>query len=189
MFDKLTDNLKTYTLLSLAVEILIFNLPSIIDGKVSLDILENVNSIIVLLSLVGSILLYKLLLDNYESIIQILFRKPMLELALAKKVYKNGKYNVEGRPLKSYEKLPIAKKNEIDKVDNDFDSYYMPNFLDTIVAWLNTIIILSYCIIIGTYVYLFIGLIVVFIVSLIIVKWYNKIEYVISVDMKSLFEG
>ncbi len=67
----------------------------------------------------------------------------MLELALAKKVYKNGKYNVEGRPLKSYEKLPIAKKNEIDKVDNDFDTYYMPNFLDTIVAWLNTIIILE----------------------------------------------
>src|SRR5271157_1422028 len=144
--DKILESLQVYTIIAICLELIIFNLPGLMENGFNIDLIDNSSNVIVLISIIFSLLIFRLLLEKYTVIIQILFKKSMLEYTRVKKLYNQGAYDIKDKPIKSYDKLPTSIKTEIDKLDDLTSKEKIPKLFDLIIALLNSSVILGYCI-------------------------------------------
>lgn len=112
----------------------------------------------------------------------------MLEYTLAKKKFKNGCYEVEGNPRKSYDKLPQTIKTDIDKLDNLIYQEKVPKLIDLSLASFNSLILLLYGFFIKSDLYLTTGVFASFYFGFFGINAYSDLKKVIIYDYKSLFE-
>jgi len=194
MKDKILDSLQLYTLLAICLQFVIINLPDLLSNGLKLELIENKTNFLILVIALISLLIYRLLIERYSTILQLIFKKPMLKYTNAKKKYNKVNTDYQNKPFKSYDHLPPEVQTKIDKLDELAIKEYIPKFFDLIIAQLNSIILLAFCIhmwdavLIIQYGYLFIGLVIVVYFSYLTVSSYNDIEYTITNDYMSLFE-
>lgn len=185
--------LGKYTLLSLSLGLLacvIDKLSFNLKNEITVELFEKnwIIFIITLGLLIAYVLIYSAMLENYEFILQTIFKKPMLEYTLTKKKFKNGYYEVEGNPRKSYDKLPQSIKTEIDKLDNLIYQEKVPKFIDLSLASFNSFVLLLYGFFIKNNIYLATGLLSSFYFGFFGINAYSELKKVILYDYKSLFE-
>ncbi len=186
--------LGKYTVLSLSLGILAYVIDKLssfnLENVIIVELLEK-NWIVFIFTLSLPIaygLIHFAILEHYELLLQTLFKKQMLEYTLTKKKFKNGYYEVEGNPRKSYDKLPQNIKTEIDKLDNIIYQEKVPKFVDLSLASFNSLILLLYGFFIKNNHYLAIGLLAFFYFGFFGINAYSDLKKVILYDYKSLFE-
>jgi len=185
--------LGKYTVLSLSLGLLAYVIDKLsfnLKNEITVEILEKdwIIFIITLGLLIAYVLIYSAILEHYEFILQTIFKQPMLEYTLAKKKFKNGYYEVEGNPRKSYDKLPQSIKTDIDKLDNLIYYEKVPKFVDLFLASFNSFVLLLYGFFIKNDLYLATGLLSSFYFCFFGINAYSDLKKVILYDYKSLFE-
>ncbi|AKB69502.1 hypothetical protein [Methanosarcina mazei] len=185
--------LGKYTVLSISLGLLacvIDKLSFNLKNEITVELIEEnwIAFIITLGLLIAYVLIYSAMLEHYEFILQTIFKKPMLEYTLAKKKFKNGCYEVEGNPRKSYDKLPQTIKTDIDKLDNLIYQEKVPKLIDLSLASFNSLILLLYGFFIKSDLYLTTGVFASFYFGFFGINAYSDLKKVIIYDYKSLFE-
>lgn len=128
------------------------------------------------------------MLEKYEPILRVLFKRPMLEYTLAKKKFKNGLYDVYTDPRKNYDILPQEIKTEIDKLDNGIRNEKIPKFLDLFIASLNSILLSLYGLIFQNRIFLIAGILAILYFGYFLEISFLDLKKTILFDYKSLFE-
>lgn len=152
-------------------------------------ILDNRTVLVIAVCLIGiDIIIHILLNEFYEPITAFLFKRQMLEFTYAKKIFENGYYEVEGKPLKSYDKLPSDIKNSIDKLDSLYYNQKMPHLFDLTVGFANSSTFLLLGILQNNNNYSLIGTLMSIFFGLLLARSYFAIGKMILIDYKSIFE-
>lgn len=115
--------------------------PLLISKEISTlsGIIDNWTIIVIGFFLVIVDILIGIILNEfYEPITSFLFKKQMLEYTYTKKSFENGLYEVVGKPIKSYDKLPKKINDSIDKLDVLYYNQKMPHFFDLTAAFINS---------------------------------------------------
>lgn len=191
MTKELTNYLGKFTVISLFLieAIIVYQLVTSNTETTLSGIAENwafiaVGTSFVLLDLV----VYISLIEFYKPVTSFLFERELLEYTYAKKSFQNGSYEVEGKPIKSYDKLPHTITDKIDKLDDLFYNNSMPHFFDLIVASMNSFICFFIGILKNSNLYLLAGGSMSIFFILLCYKAYIDIGTMITVDYKSIFE-
>ncbi len=103
-------------------------------------------------------------------------------------MYKNGFYEVTGKPIKSYDGLPSDIKDSIDKLDKLYYNQKLPHFFDLVIAFMNSAIIFLLGFLQHNNQYLIIGFIMSVFFILFLTKTFLDIGNMIIIDYKSIFE-
>ena len=152
--------LGKYTVVSLFLSYLavIFSSPSLlINYEIIAGIFQSSAIAVVLIVLIIYVMIYSIMVEKYEDVLRICFRKPMLRYTVAKKQFEKGNYEIEGKPRKSYDDLPQWIKTEIDKLDNLLYSQKIPKLLDLSIASFNSVMLLAYGLFLKNCIFLIIG--------------------------------
>ena len=184
--------LGKYTVVSLLLSYLAIMLSKLafpLNYEIGLEIFRS-NAIILVFAFVLLILyvmIYSAMVEKYEDVLRICFRKPMLRYTVAKKQYEKGNYEIEGKPRKNYDSLPQGIKTEIDKLDSSLYNQKIPKLLDLSIASFNSVMLLAYGFFAKNYIFL---IIVVFSIYFIyfLRETYLDIKNTILKDYMSLFE-
>lgn len=144
--------------------------------------------VVTLIIVVIEVMIYSAMNEKYESILRIVYKKPMLKYTFTKRQFENGKYEVEGKPRKSYDNLPQQIKTEIDKLDASIYNNEIPKFCDLLISSFNSIIILIYGYYFEMKYFLIIGIISSFYFGYFLINKYSSIKNIILHDYMSLFE-
>lgn len=126
--------------------------------------------------------------EFYESVTSFLFRKQMLEYTYVKKSFKNGFYEVAGKPNKSYDNLPQEIQDSINKLDILYHNQKMPHFFDLTVAFTNSITFSTIGFLQNNNQYLLLWSLMSLFFILLLAKAYFDIGMMITIDYKSIFE-
>ncbi|NPE29474.1 hypothetical protein HNV12_16250 [Methanococcoides sp. SA1] len=191
MSEILLSLIGKFTIISLFIGLLAliannFNLILSINTDVT-NQLDLFKFLIISSVLIFYVMIYNLMIEKYEYIMIKLFKGPMLKYTFVKKQFQNGKYEIDGNPRKSYDKLPEYIKDEIDKLDDLIHKDKIPKLFDLILASLNSIFILLFGIYYNNKIYILFGLSAVYFVILLLTT-YSDIKDTILQDYKSLFE-
>ncbi|KKG69842.1 hypothetical protein DU43_18385 [Methanosarcina mazei] len=185
--------LGKYTVLSITFGFLVYAIdrfPFNSSNGITLDLFES--NWIVFIYMIGlmifNVMFYFSLLENYETLLRFVFKRPMLEYTLAKKRFKNGIYSINKDPRKNFDVLPQEIKTEIDKLDISMYTEKMPKFLDLFLASFNSLILLLYGLILKNKIFLAGGLLAIFYFGIFFIKSYVSLKETIIFDYKSLFE-
>ncbi|MGB9928039.1 MAG: hypothetical protein ACPK85_06485 [Methanosarcina sp.] len=193
MKDALIGFLGKYTIISLSLSFLTYYigmLPFNLHNNITLESFENdwefyIFSVFLLIIYV---MIYFALLEKYESILTIFFKRPMLEYTLAKKKFKNGRYDIYTDPRKNYDLLPQEIKTEIDKLDTGIRTEKLPKFLDLFIASFNSFLLILYGLIFQKNIFLIVGLIATLYFGYFFGISFLDLRKTIIFDYKSLFE-
>lgn len=185
--------LGKYTIISISLSVLIYiidKFPFILDKGITMESFEsdwNLYIISVFL-LILYVMTYSALLEKYEPILRFFFKRPMLEYTLAKKKFKNGRYEVYTDPRKNYDILPQEIKTEIDKLDIGIRTEKMPKFLDLFIASFNSILFSLYGLIFQNIIFLISGMLAILYFGHFLEISFQDLKKTILFDYKSLFE-
>ncbi|RXA20584.1 hypothetical protein EQO05_05570 [Methanosarcina sp. MSH10X1] len=193
MKDTLIAFLGKYTTLSMSLALLIYvidKLPSYLDSGVVLESFENDWKFFIFsgLLLVVYVMVYSALLEKYDSILRVFFKRPMLEYTLAKKKFKDGLYDIYRDPRKNHDILPQEIKIEIDKLDTGLRTEKIPKFLDLFIASFNSFLLLSYGLIFQNRIFLISGGLASLYFGYFFGSSFLDLKNTIIFDYKSLFE-
>jgi len=182
--------LGKYTVVSLFLSYLavIFSSPSLlINYEIIAEIFQSSAIAVVLIVLIIYVMIYSIMVEKYEDVLRICFRKPMLRYTVAKKQFEKGNYEIEGKPRKSYDDLPQWIKTEIDKLDNLLYSQKIPKLLDLSIASFNSVMLLAYGLFLKNCIFLIIGVSSIYFIYF-LRNTYLDIKNTILQDYMSLFE-
>ena len=183
--------LGKYTVVSLFISYLAVILSSSsfpFNHEISLEMFHN--SVVVLVFtvlLIIYVLIYSAMVEKYEDVLRICFRKPMLRYTVAKKQFEKGNYEIEGKPRKSYDNLPQWIKTEIDKLDSSLHSQKIPKLLDLSIASFNSVMLLACGLFTKNCIFLIIGVSSIYFIYFLRYT-YLDIKNTILQDYMSLFE-
>ena len=182
--------LGKYTVVSLFLSYLavIFSSPPLlINYEIVAEIFQSSAIAVVLIVLIIYVMIYSIMVEKYEDVLRICFRKPMLRYTVAKKQFEKGNYEIEGKPRKSYDDLPQWIKTEIDKLDNLLYSQKIPKLLDLSIASFNSVMLLAYGLFLKNCIFLIIGVSSIYFIYF-LRNTYLDIKNTILQDYMSLFE-
>ncbi|AKB33453.1 hypothetical protein MSSIH_2763 [Methanosarcina siciliae HI350] len=193
MKETLFAYLGKYTVLSITLGSLVYVIDKLsfnLNNEITLELFES-NWIFFIYTtglLIFNVMFYLSLLENYEIILRLLFKRPMLEYTLAKKKFKCGIYDINRDPRKNYDILPEQIKTEIDKLDNSMYTEKVPKFLDLFLASFNSLLLLLYGLISENKTFLVGGSLAILYFGGFFIKSYVHLKETIIFDYKSLFE-
>lgn len=148
MVGTLFGYLGKYTVVSLFLSYLVIILSKSsfpFNYEIHLEMFQNgAIALVFTVLLIIYIMIYSAMIEKYEHVLRICFRKPMLRYTVAKKQFDNGNYEIEGKSRKSYDNLPQWIKTEIDKLDSSIYSQKIPKLLDLSIASFNSVMLLAY---------------------------------------------
>ena len=183
--------LGKYTVVSLFISYLAVILSSSsfpFNHEISLEMFHNSVAVLVFtVLLIIYVLIYSAMVEKYEDVLRICFRKPMLRYTVAKKQFEKGNYEIEGKPRKSYDNLPQRIKTEIDKLDSSLHSQKIPKLLDLSIASFNSVMLLACGLFTKTFIFLIIGVSSIYFIYFLRYT-YLDIKNTILQDYMSLFE-
>lgn len=183
--------LGKYTVVSLFISYLAVILSSSsfpFNHEISLEMFHNSVAVLVFtVLLIIYVLIYSAMVEKYEDVLRICFRKPMLRYTVAKKQFEKGNYEIEGKPRKSYDNLPQRIKTEIDKLDSSLHSQKIPKLLDLSIASFNSVMLLACGLFTKTCIFLIIGVSSIYFIYFLRYT-YLDIKNTILQDYMSLFE-
>lgn len=184
--------LGKYTVVSLFLSYLAVILSSssfLFNHEISLEMFQNITILLVFtVLLIIYVMIYSAMVEKYEDVLRICFRKPMLRYTVAKKQFEKGKYEIEGKTRKSYDNLPQWIKTEIDKLDSLLYSQKIPKLLDLSIASFNSVMLLTYGLFAKNCIFLIIGVVSSIYFIYLLVDTYLDIKNTILQDYMSLFE-
>jgi len=183
--------LGKYTVVSLFLSYLAIMLSSSsfpFNNDISLEMFQNSAITLVFIGLlIFYVMIYSAMVEKYEDVLRICFRKPMLRYNVAKKQFEKGNYEIEGKPRKSYDNLPQYIKTEIDKLDSLLHSQKIPKFLDLSIASFNSVMLLACGLFAKNCIFLIIGIFSIYFIYF-LRNTYLDIKNIILQDYMSLFE-
>ena len=191
MIKSLIANLGKITVFSLFLIEITIAYPLLISNEISTfsGIMDDLTIFVFVIFLLIVDLSIGIILNAfYEPITSFLFRKQMLEYTYTKKSFKNGLYEVAGKPNKSYDKLPQEIQDSINKLDILYHNQKMPHFFDLTVSSTNSAIFLVIALLQNNNQYLLSGSLMSFFFILLLAKAYFDIGKMITIDYKSIFE-
>jgi len=183
--------LGKYTVVSLFISYLAVILSSSsfpFNHEISFEMFQNSVAVLVFAGLlIFYVLIYSAMVEKYKDVLRICFRKPMLRYTVAKKQFEKGNYEIEGKPIKSYDNLPQWIKTEIDKLDSLLYSQKIPKLLDLSIASFNSVMLLAYGLFLKNCIFLIIGVSSIYFIYFLRYT-YLDIKNTILQDYMSLFE-
>lgn len=183
--------LGKYTVVSLFLSYLAIILSSSsfpFNHDISLEMFQNSAITLVFIGLlIFYVMIYSAMVEKYEDVLRICFRKPMLRYTVAKKQFEKGNYEIEGKPRKSYDNLPQCIKTEIDKLDSSLHNQKIPKLLDLSIASFNSVMLLACGLFAKNCIFLIIGIFSIYFIYF-LRNTYLDIKNIILQDYMSLFE-
>lgn len=191
MKEALLGYLGKHTVISFCLAYLAYILTNFsYNTEIDLTKFQNewVFFVLTLVLVIIEVMIYSAMTEKYESVLRLAYKKPMLKYTFAKKQFERGKYEVEGKPRKSYDNLPQWIKIEIDKLDSSIYDDKIPKLCDLLIASFNSIVLLLYGYLSGKHYFWIIGIFSALYFGYFLISKYLDIKHTIINDYTSLFE-